>query len=567
MQTYLGGDSRFTVSRGEREQWSRSRPRFLLTVLIFALGFGLVGARLVAFGFAPPTLENGYKQLSATVRRPDIVDRNGRILATDIRTASVYADPQRVVALDDTVEQLASVFPGLDAAALRKRIKAGGKAGGRFVWVKREITPSQQELVHELGLPGLGFIYEPHRVYPNGATASQVLGYVNIDNHGLAGIEKYIDQTLRADAGAKPRHDQASVKLSLDLGVQHAFRAELIDAMTRYQAKAAAGVIMNVHTGEVLALSSLPDFDPNQRDQASEPERFNRMASGVFELGSVFKVFTVAAGLDYGVASMESGYDASRPIRVASFSIDDFHGKYRWLSVPEIFIYSSNIGSAKMALDLGIDRHKAFLRRLGLLDRVKTELGEGAAPIVPRHWREVNTMTIAFGHGLSVTPMNMAMASSALVNGGYKVTPTFLPRSPEETRMGAERVLSGHTSDLMRHLMRLNVERGSGKQAEAVGYRVGGKTGTAEKVVNGRYSSRALLSSFLSTFPSDDPQYIIYVLLDEPQRVAESSFLATAGANAAPVTGRLVARIGPMLGVPPRLERRRTFDEYITASY
>ena len=558
-------DSRFLASRDERERLGKSRPRVAMTVLLFVLAFGLIGVRLVMLGFAPPGLESDRRQqLSTAVRRPDIVDRNGRLLATDIRAASLYADPARVVALDDTVEQLASVIPGLDPVSLRKRLKAGG----RFVWVQREMTPAQQEIVHELGLPGLAFIAEPHRVYPAGATASHVLGFVDIDNRGLAGIEKYIDKALPAlDPASAPREDQAPVQLSLDMGVQHALRSELMDAITRYQAQAAGGIVLDVHSGEVVALASLPDFDPNRRDQALEPGRYNRMTAGVFELGSVFKVFTVAAGLDYGVVSLDGGYDASQPLQVASHSIDDFHAKRRWLSVPEIFIYSSNIGSAKMALDLGIDRHKAFIRRLGLLDPIQTEIGETASPIAPDRWQQINSMTIAFGHGLSVAPINLAAAAAALFNGGRKIAPTFLRRSREETRVRAEPVLSGRTSDLMRHLMRLNVERGSGSQAEAVGYRVGGKTGTAEKVVDGRYSSNRLLTSFLAVFPAESPRYLVYVLLDEPARVPESGNLATAGVNAAPVTRRLIERVAPMLGVMPRLERQPAFDEYINASY
>lgn len=561
----MGSDDRFLASRDQRERLSRSRPRLLAAVLVFGIGFGLVATRLVAFGFAPPVVEGDrQQQLSTAVRRPDIVDRNGRVLATDIRTASLYADPARIIALDDTVEQLASVLPGLDAAALRKRIKAGG----RFVWVQRELTPSQQALVHELGLPGLAFVSEPHRVYPSGATAAHVLGYVDIDNRGLAGIEKYIDQSPRIlDPASAPREDQSPVQLALDLSVQHALRSELKDALVRYGAKAAAGVVLDVQSGEVLALSSLPDFDPNRRDQVLEQGRYNRMTAGVYELGSVFKVFTTAAVLDYGVASLESGYDTRQPLQVANFTINDFHAKRRWLSVPEVFIYSSNIGSAKMALDLGIDRHRSFLRRLGLLDRVKTEIGETAAPILPDVWRQINSMTIAFGHGLSLTPLNLAAAGAALVNGGYKVTPTFLRRSREEGRLRAEQVVSAHTSELLRHLMRLNVERGTATQAQTSGYRLGGKTGTAEKVVDGRYSATALVSSFLAIFPSEAPQYLVYVLLDEPERVAETGNLATAGANAAPLTGRLVERIAPMLGVMPRLEQRPAFDAYLAASY
>ncbi len=323
-----------------------------------------------------------------------------------------------------------------------------------------------------------------------------------------------------------------------------------------------------MHSGEVVALASLPDYDPNHREQALDKDRLNRIGFGVYEMGSVFKVFTVAGVLDLGIATLRSSYDASSPIRYASFSIDDFHGKKRRLSVPEVFIYSSNIGAAKMALDMNVKRHRNFLKKLGLMNRVTTELGASAAPIIPAHWQKLSSMTIAFGHGLSVTPLQLAAATLPLVNGGIAVTPTFLPRSREDGIGSGQRVLKRGTSAAMLKLMRLNVIKGTGKRADAEGYRVGGKTGTAEKVVNGRYSTSALLTSFLAAFPTDAPEYAVLVMLDEPQRVPESNNHATAGVNAAPTIGRIVARIAPILGVPPKRERdQRKIDAKVLASY
>ena len=548
------------TARAERAYLARSRYRFRLAVLAFALGFLLIGGRLVALGFAAVGQGGGaLLDISSTIHRPDIVDRRGRLLATDIKGATLYADPAKVIDIDELAEQVTSVLPDVNSRDLRARLRAGR----RFVRIKRELTPKQQAEIHELGLPGLGFIEEYRRVYPMGPTASHVVGLVDVDNRGLGGIEKFIDDNPQlAMAG-----DEA-VTISLDLGAQHVLREELTRAIATYQAKAAAGIVVDVHSGEVVALVSLPDYDPNRREQALHKDRLNRINFGVYEMGSVFKVFTIAGVLDLGLASLRSSYDASSPIHYASFTISDFHGKNRRLSVPEVFIYSSNIGAAKMALHMGVDRHKSFLKRLGLMSRVPTELGETATPIVPAHWQKLNTMTIAFGHGLSVTPLQAAAASLPLVNGGIAVTPTFLPRSREEGIGGGERVLKAQTSASMLKMMRLNVLKGTAKRAEAEGYRVGGKTGTAEKVVNGRYSTSALLTSFLAAFPTDAPEYFVLVMLDEPQRVAASNNHATAGVNAAPTTARVIERIAPILGVAPRLEQdQRKFDAKVLASY
>lgn len=532
----------------------RVQARAGVASLVFALAFAVIGLRLAGLGFAPGDAgpSTRWSTLSTAVSRSDIVDRKGRILATDIQTGSLFANPSRVVDVDTTAEQLSAVLTNVNARALRKRLTAGGK----FLWIARALTPRQQARIHNLGLPGLDFVQEPHRVYPAGATASHILGYVNVDNQGLAGMERYIDSqpgVVSADGGAKA--ERSPVRLAMDLSVQHAVREELTSAMERYKAKAAVGIVLDVHSGEIIALSSLPDYDPNHREQALKKDRFNRASAGVYEMGSVFKVFTIAGALDMGVTSIDKGYDASKPLKVASFTINDFHAKRRWLSVPEIFIYSSNIGSAKMALDIGVKRHKAFLGKLGLLDRINTEMGPTAAPIVPKRWGRLNTMTIAYGHGLSVTPLHLASAAAALVNGGYKVKPTFLVRSREDAAGFSDRVVKLQTSDLMRYLLRLNVQQGSGKRSDTAGYRVGGKTGTAEKVVNGRYSRTKLLNTYLGVFPMDAPEYLVLVMLDEPKRVKELDAAATAGVNSAPTVGRIIERIGPMLNVTPVMDR------------
>ncbi len=554
------------TARAERAYLARCRYRFRLACLAFAVAFVLVGGRLVTLGFAgTEPISGSLHDISSTVHRPDILDRSGRLLATDIKGATLYADPAKVIDQDELAEQVHSVLTDVNAAELRAKLKAGR----RFVRIKRELTPKQQEEIHELGLPGLAFIDEYRRVYPMGATASHVVGVVDVDSKGLSGIEKFIDDNPQL-AMSHPENAEGdeAVTISLDLGVQHVLREELKNAIATFHAKAAAGIVVDVHFGEVVGLVSLPDFDPNHREQALDKDRLNRIAFGVYEMGSVFKVFTVAGVLDSGIANIRSVYDASSPIHYASFTIEDFHGQHRPLTVPEVFIYSSNIGAAKMALQMGVDRHRAFLNKLGLLNRVSTEIGDTAAPLIPPHWQKLNTMTIAFGHGLSVTPMQLAAATLPLVNGGIAVQPTFLPRSREEGMSGGQRVLKAETSAAMLKLMRLNVLKGTGKRANAEGYRVGGKTGTAEKVVGRHYSANTLLTSFLSTFPTDAPEYLVLVMLDEPQRVAASSNQATAGTNAAPTAGKIIERIGPILGVTPRREDdQRKFDAKVLASY
>ena len=541
-----------------------ARLRLMLIIGAFALIYFVIAARLVLLGLGDAGAVSGRGGAADAVAtaRPDLVDRNGEVLATDIKTASLYAEPRKILDPDEAAEAIAGVMTVLDTRTLREKLS--GTAG--FVWLKREITPSQQAAIHRLGIPGVGFLTENRRFYPGGATSAHILGAVNVDNQGIAGIEKYLDDHWLGDlhaSGFAKTQDLEPVRLSIDLRVQHVLRDELIGAMGRYQAVAATGIVLDVHTGEVLAMSSVPDYDPNRPAEALQPDRLNRMTAGVFEMGSVFKTFTVAMALDSGKVTMADSFDATSAIRSGRFTINDFHGKHRVLSLPEVFIHSSNIGAARMALAAGIDAQRDFFRRVGMTERVRTELPETARPLLPAKWAELTAMTIAFGHGMSVTPMHTAVAAAALMNGGLLIAPTFLPRDRAAAGSVAVRVVRPQTSDQMRQLFRMNVVKGSGRRAEAPGYMVGGKTGTAEKIENGRYSSSKRLNSFLAAFPMDSPQYVVLVILDEPQP-EKPGMSATASLNAAPTVAAIIRRSAPMLGVTPRAPGQ---DSALLASY
>ena len=538
-----------------RMRLDKSGHRVFLVAAGFFCIYGVIGARLIQLGLRPdpPT---AYRRAAAEVSgaRPDIVDRNGAVLATDVKTVSVFAEPKRIIDKDEAVELITAVLPDLDAKDLREKL--GSKRG--FVWLKREITPKQQQEVYRLGLPGIGFMPENKRVYPNGPAVSHVLGFTNLDNQGIAGIEKYIDgQGLAALSMAgftTDPSDMKPVQLSLDLRVQHAVRDELTRGMEKYKAKAAASLVLDVTTGEVVSLVSLPDYDPNVPTDALSPDRINRLAVGVYEMGSTFKALTTAMALDSGKVSINSSFDTRGALSFGRFKIHDYHATGRVLTVPEIFIHSSNIGSARMALAVGVEGHKAFLRKLGQLDRMRTELPESAEPIVPSKWGELNTITIAFGHGVAVAPLQATAAVGALVNGGNWITPTFLKRTTEQAMAESHRVIKPETSEALRYVMRLNAEKGSASKAAIPGYYVGGKTGTAEKVVGGRYSKNRLFTTFMAISPADKPKYLFLTLYDEPQGLPETFGFATAAWNAGTTTGKIIERVAPLLGLPPRFD-------------
>lgn len=534
----------FTLSGAERQAVEMGRDRLVLVALAFVACFAVLSLRLLDLSLLGGDVAPLATRLDANAPygRAEIVDRNGALLATNLKTASVYADPSRVLDPADTARKLASVLPGLSVELTRQKLSGDG----RFQWIERGLTPEQEAKVLALGLPGIGFRYESTRFYPHGPLASHVLGFVNVDDQGLEGIERSMNSELLG-RGARG----APLVLSLDVRVQHAVRAELINSMKTFSAKAAAGVVMNVNTGEVLALVSLPDFDPNRAGESELEHRRNNAVSSRYEMGSTFKAFTTAMVLDEGVARLTTSYDATKPIKVGRFSIRDHHPEKRWLSVPEVFMHSSNIGSAKMALSVAPEQHWAFLKKLGLLDAPGVELSEAARPLTPEAWRDVNRMTVAFGHGIAVTPLHVATAMSSVVNGGLYHPATLLPVPEGSEGIGARRVLRKETSMLMRALLRLVVETGTGKKAEAKGYLVGGKTGTAEKSKARGYSRRSMVTSFAGIFPAHDPKYVVIALLDEPRGTKETWGFATAGWNAAPTVSHIVERIGPVLGLKP----------------
>ena len=551
---------------GDIDRGAKARARIGLAIAAFAVVYAIIAVRLVMFAVVSDshTVHRVVSSDAVGTARPDILDRNGEVLATDVRAPSLYAEPRRLIDVDEAAELLTADLPDLDPKELRDRLSS--KRG--FVWLKRDITPEQEREIYRQGLPGIGFLNENKRDYPNGAEVSHLIGHVDIDNQGIAGMEKWLDgQGLAAlhMAGLATDRLQNPVQLAVDLRVQHALRDELVAARAKFSALAAAGLVLNVRTGEVVALVSEPDYDPNNPREALDPSRINRLTTGVYEMGSTFKAFTIAMALDSGKVTLKSTFDARAPLHMGRFDIHDFEPQHRILTVPEIFTYSSNIGAARIALAAGGDAQRAFLKKLGQLDRLRTELPESAEPIVPKRWGALTTATIAFGHGLSVAPLQAAMGVAALMNGGILIPPTFLKRSAAEAEKLGKRVIKPETSALMRYLMRLNVEQGTAKKADVPGYYIGGKTGTADKVIDGRYSKSKVLTDFMAILPADQPRYLVLVMLDEPHATPETHGFTTSGWNAVPTGAAVVARIAPLLDIEPRMDLAPA-DQLILAS-
>ena len=525
-----------------RRAMEMGRARILVAGLFMALVFTVIGGRLTQLAIRG---ESGDRPIAIAAERDEprqranIVDRNGEILATDLETASLFANPRRLLDAEKAARALAEILPDMDYKATLAKLKS--ERG--FVWLRRHLTPRQQWALLERGIPGLDFIDEYTRVYPQGPLMPHLLGYVDSDNRGIAGLEKqFQDHLAKSDE---------PLRLTIDMRVQHLMREELGAAMREFKARAATGIVMDVRNGEILAMVSLPDFDPNHPGKASDGERFNRATLGVYELGSTFKVFTTAMALDVGAASMGKRYDATKPLQVSRFLIRDYHAKKRWLTLPEVFVYSSNIGAALMAQDIGGKQQKEYLGKLGMLDALRVELPETGRPISPETWRPVNTMTIGFGHGIAVSPLHLVSGVAATVNGGVLHQPTIVAGEHRDGIAPPRRVFKERTSEEIRKLMRLTVENGTGGNADALGYAVGGKTGTAEKPAAKGYQGKRLLSSFVGVFPINEPRYVVLALLDEPKGNEKTAGYATGGWVAAPIVRRVVERMAPMMGMPP----------------
>ncbi|KMW58079.1 Cell division protein FtsI [Candidatus Rhodobacter oscarellae] len=546
----------------------RAEGRLVVLALLFFCIFGVVGGRMATLASSEPAEPTAKASTSRIVaQRADIVDRSGRILATNLRTHSLYAQPPHMVEPEKAARALAKIFPDLDEARLIKDFTGSRK----FLWVKKKISPEQKQLVHQIGEPGLLFGPREMRLYPNGKLAAHILGGYGFGREGVyaaevigtAGVEKAFDDFLR-----DPAEQGRPLELSLDLTVQAAVERVLFGGMRLMNAKGATAVIMDVHTGEIVSMASLPDFDPNNRplpliegDRADDP-LFNRAVQGVYELGSTFKIITAAQGMQLGLVNAHTELDSQSPLVWGKFRIREWNNKNFGpkLSVTDMIVNSSNVATANLAMMIGQQRQRAFFSELGFFDPTPVELVEapGAKPLLPKNWSEIVTITTSYGHGMSASPLHLATAYASLLNGGYRVKPTLLKR---QGPLLGERVVSEEVSRAARDMLRQVVTRGTATFAEVPGYKVGGKTGTADKPnPRGGYYEDKVIATFAGVFPADAPQYVVVVTLDEPVETSGSKPRRTAGWTAVPVAAEIIRRTAPLLGLRPEIEAA-TLDE------
>jgi len=537
----------------------RAEGRLLVLAGMFLCAFLVVGGRMAMLSATEPSEPRAQAPgARIAMARADILDRNGRVLATNLATHALYAQPPQMVDPERAAHELAAIFPDLKADELLEDF-AGTR---KFLWIKKKLSPEQKQAVHDIGEPGLLFGPREMRLYPNGALAAHVLGGASFGKEGVnaaevigvAGIERQYDDYLR-----NPANGAAPLMLSVDLTVQDAVERVLYGGMRMLNAKGAAAVLMDVHTGEIISLASLPDFDPNERPRAltegdqSDSPLFNRAVQGVYELGSTFKIFTAAQALELRLMNANTEVNTKGPLRWGKFAIRDFHDYGPRLSVTDVIVKSSNIGTARIAMEIGAERQREFLGSLGLLEATPVELTEasGAKPLLPPNWSELSTMTISYGHGLSSSPLHLASAYASLLNGGTRVMPTLI--RPTHVSVG-ERIVSEQTSAAARHMLRQVVMRGTASFGEVPGYAVGGKTGTADKPKpQGGYYDEKVIATFASVFPANDPKYVLVVTLDEPEETSGPKPRRTAGWTAVPVAAEIIRRVAPLMGLKPEI--------------
>ncbi|SIT75210.1 cell division protein FtsI (penicillin-binding protein 3) [Yoonia rosea] len=555
------------------KQRHRAEGRLLVLGLAFFCAFGVIGMRMGTLASSVPEEPRASAVGNPIIgQRSDIVDRNGRILATNLQTHSLYAHPRDMLDPANAAKQLAQIFPELDEAELLKDFQGDR----RFLWIRRQISPEQMQAVHDIGSPALLFGPREMRLYPNGPVASHILGGASYGREGVAsaevigvaGVERQFDSYLR-----DPANEGAPLQLSLDLTVQAAAEQVLAGGMSIMNAKGAASVLMDIHTGEIISMVSLPDFDPNNRprvlttgDQSDSP-LFNRAVQGVYELGSVFKIFTTAQAMELGLVNANTMIDTQGPLTWGRFRIRDFHDYGPELSTTDVIVESSNIGTARIAMQIGAERQRAFLGSLGFLEPTPLEMVEAPTgrPLLPPNWSEISTMTISYGHGLSTSPVHLAAGYASLLNGGTRVTPTLLRRTTTEQ---GPRVVSEAVSAASRSMLRQVVERGTASFAEVEGYAVGGKTGTADKprAAGGGYYDDKVISTFASVFPANDPQYVLVVTLDEPSENSGAEPRRTAGWTAVPIAAEMIRRTAPLLGLRPQVDRPQPVGVTLTSN-
>ena len=551
----------------------RAEGRLLVMGAMFALAYGAIGVRMGALaGTVPEEPQSTVVGNPIFGQRADIVDRNGRILATNLDTHALYAHPRDMVDPEQTARELAAIFPELKVDQLVKDFTGTRK----FVWIRRQLSPEQMQQVHDIGSPGLVFGPREMRLYPNGAIAAHILGGASYGREGVAsaevigvaGVERKFDEYLR-----DPANEGAPLELSIDLTIQAAAEEVLAGGMSIMNAKGAASVLMDVHTGEIISMVSLPDFDPNKRPQVlltgdqSDSPLFNRAVQGVYELGSTFKIFAVAQAMELGLINPETMINTKGPLQWGKFRIRDFHDYGAQLSATDVIVQSSNIGTARIAMQIGAERQQEFLRSLGFMEATPVELQEApsGAPLLPRNWSELSTMTISYGHGLSSSPLHLATAYSSLLNGGTRVYPTLLHR---ENRQTGPRIVRAEISERSRDMLRQVVSRGTASFGEVEGYEVGGKTGTADKPKEngGGYYKDKVIATFASVFPANDPQYVLIVTFDEPSENSGSEPRRTAGWTAVPVAAEMIRRVAPLLGLRPQVDRTEPIGVTLTSN-
>lgn len=521
-----------------------SIPRIKFTAAVVALIFSILILRILDLRFTNLEEVNTYKphnpNSSFFISRANIVDRNGELLASNIITASAYAHPNHIINIDQAATQLEELKIGLNKKNLLKLFSSKKS----FVWIKRHLTPQEQQKIHDLGFPGIYFSRDERRIYPHGSLFSHILGYANIDGQGIAGLERMYNGQLQHLA-----KQNVDLQLSLDVRVQNVLKTEIQKGIEEQSAIGGSGIVMNVNNGEILGMLSLPDFDPHHPDKELRKNFFNQNTLGVYEMGSTFKVFTVAMGLDMGAIKLNDDFDVSRPLRIGKFTINDYRGKGGRLSVPEILQYSSNLGAAQIAQLVTIKNQKNYLRKLGLFAELKEEVPETTKPLYPddKNWREASLITISYGHGMAVTPIHLAQSFSSVVNGGLLYKPQLLLQ-PHEKNHG-RRVFKSTTSETMRKLLMLVAQEGSAQKAKIDEYLVGGKTGTTEKNNGKHYNKKANIAIFIGAFPMNKPEYLVLVIIDEAKANKKNFGFTTGGMIAAPIAKNIIEKIAPILNI------------------
>ncbi|MEN8896996.1 MAG: penicillin-binding protein 2 [Yoonia sp.] len=551
----------------------RAEGRLLVLGAMFAIAFGTIGMRMGALAGAaieePQAAVNGNPIIG---QRADITDRNGRILATNLDTHALYAHPRDMIDPLYAAAELVKIFPELEEERLVKDFTGDRK----FVWIRKQISPEQMQAVHDIGSPGLLFGPREMRLYPNGAIAAHILGGASYGREGVAsaevigvaGVERHFDERLR-----DPAAEGEPLALSIDLTVQAAAEEVLAGGMSIMNAKGAASVLMDVQTGEIISMVSLPDFDPNNRPQVlttgdqSDSPLFNRAVQGVYELGSTFKIFAVAQAMELGLLNQNTMIDTKGPLQWGRHKIRDFHDYGAQLSATDIIVKSSNIGTARIAMQIGGERQQDFLDSLGFMKATPVELSEAPSgkPLLPRQWSEISTMTISYGHGLSSSPLHLAAGYASLLNGGTKVLPTLIRRDAPQY---GPRIVSESVSERARDMLRQVVTRGTASFGEVAGYEVGGKTGTAEKPKErgGGYYKDKTISTFASVFPANDPKYVLIVTFDEPSENSGDKPRRTAGWTAVPVAAEMIRRTAPLLGLRPQVDTSEPIGVTLTSN-